>query len=345
MAAICTRLCRHLPLRHPMSKESLPEMHYMSEHERVKVHPAVICCISIASVPSNFPFNLPLSADRQYRGPRFTIGWLEFQSPDQPDPDVARPGDVWVQLPSGNRKARVYVCYSTKGKVWSPWAGNNVSLAARGSVPTHPFLNDHPQRKFYLIFNGSQFIWANPKAISNIMHANRQLSKMSPAEAAIKWLKETGVGRTSASPVETDVHSTSVQQVNRKRAHPDQSEPPGDLVSEPAEKKTRDNPSFQQTNETSPNARPVVILQLPYQRPQVQGGAASAAQPRVTHKALEQQTLHMRIPSASFGVSNCDPFQDNYFVAHFILQYPSVAMPTFAAAARSCAMKQQLRRC
>ena len=294
-----------------MSKESLPEMHYISERERVQVHPAIVHCISIASIPSNFPFNAPLSADRQYRGPRFTIGWLEFQSPEQPDPDVARPGDVWVQLPSGHRKARVYACYDPKGKDWSPWAGNNVSPGARGSVPTHPFLNDHAQRKFYLIFNGSQFTWANPKAISNIMHANRQLSKMGPAEAAIKWLKETGVGRTSSAPVETDIRSTSVLQVNRKRAHPDQSNPPGDLASEPAEKKTRDNPSLQQTKETSPTARSGVVLRLPYRRSQVQGGAAGAAQPRVTDKALEQPTLQMRIPSASFGASNCDPFQDN----------------------------------
>ena len=242
-----------------MSNESLPEMHYITERERVQIHPAVVRCISIPSIPSEFPFNAPISAERKYRGPRFTIGWLEFQSPEQPDPEVARPGDVWIQLPSGHRKARVYACYNPEGKDWSPWAGNNVSLGGRGSTPMHPFLNDHAQRKFYLVFNGSEFTWSNPKAVSIIMHTYPQIYTMGPAEAVIKWLKVTGVGRTSPTPVEDVVRSTSVPLAHRKRPRPDQSEPPGDSTSAPPAKKPRDSPSRQQP-ESSPDLSVAVKL-------------------------------------------------------------------------------------
>ena len=234
-----------------MSNESLPEMHYISERERVHIYPAIVRCISIPSIPSDFPFNAPISAERQYRGPRFTIGWLEFQSPDHPDPEVARPGDVWIQLPSGHRKARVYICYNPKGKDWSPWAGNNLSLGGRGSTPMHPFLNDHAQRRFYLVFNGSEFTWSNPKAVSIVMHAYPEISRLGPAEAVIKWLEVTGVGRTSPAPDEKVSRLTSVPMVNRKRALPDQREPLGDSASAPPAKKARDNPSRQQPEPSS----------------------------------------------------------------------------------------------
>ena len=234
-----------------MSNVSLPEMHYISERERVHIHPSIVRCISIPSIPSDFPFNAPISAERQYRGPRFTIGWLEFQSPDQPDPEVARPGDVWIQLPSGHRKARVYICYSPKGKDWSPWAGNNLSLGGQGSTPTHPFLNDHAQRKFYLVFNGSEFTWSNPKAVSIVMHAHPEIFRMGPAEAVIKWLEVTGMERTSPVPVEKVGRSTSVPMVNRKRALPDQREPLDESASAPPAKKPRDNPSRQQREPSS----------------------------------------------------------------------------------------------
>src|SRR6266702_68167 len=226
-----------------MSNPSLPDMPYLTEPERAQLHPAVVRSISIPSIPPTFPFNTPISDERRHRGPRFIIGWFEFQSPEQPDPEVARPGDVWIQLPSGHRKARVYACYSPEGKDWSPWAGNNVPLGGRGTsnlnAPMHPLLNDHAQRKFFLVFNGSQFIWANPKAVSVIWHTNPQIGLIGPAEAVIKWLKVTGVGQASPPAVEEDVHSASAPLNGRKHAHPDQSGSPGDSASAPPEKKPK----------------------------------------------------------------------------------------------------------
>ena len=222
-----------------MSNPALPAMHYVTEPERAQVHPAVIRSISIPSIPPDFPFNIPISEQRRNRGPRFIIGWLEFQSPEQPDPEVARPGDVWIQLPSGHRKARVYACYNAQGKDWSPWAGNNVTLGGRGNTPMHPFLNDHAQRRFFLVFNGSEFTWSNPKGVSIVFHTNPQMGTIGPAEAVIKWLKVTGVGRTSPATIEGVVRSTSAPLDSRKHAHPDHVESPGDSASAPPAKKPK----------------------------------------------------------------------------------------------------------
>ncbi|KAF8469796.1 hypothetical protein DFH94DRAFT_217345 [Russula ochroleuca] len=178
----------------------LPEMHYITEPERAQLYPAIIRVSSIPSIPSTFPFKVPQSPPRT-RGPRYTIGWLEFQSPEQPDPDVARPGDVWIQLPIGHRKARVYACYARDGKDWSPWVGNAATvLSDRTLVRTHPFLtSDHAQRRFYLVFNGHEFTWANIKAISNVQHHHAHTARMGPAEAVTKWLGVSG-NRGSHSP-------------------------------------------------------------------------------------------------------------------------------------------------
>ncbi|KAH9058071.1 hypothetical protein EDB87DRAFT_1628025 [Lactarius vividus] len=235
------------------SKPSLPDMHYLTEPERAQVHPAVVRTISIPSIPPDFPFNTPISDERRHRGPRFIIGWLEFQSPEQPDPEVARPGDVWIQLPSGHRKARVYACYNPEGKDWLPWAGNHIPTGGRGdtgNTPIHPFLNDHAQRKFFLVFNGTQFTWANPKGVSIILHTSPQIGTIGPAEAVIKWLKVTGVGRSSPTDDEEEEgHSTSAPLNSRKHAHPDHS--PGDSASAPPEKKAKRGSS--QWHQSSPD--------------------------------------------------------------------------------------------
>ena len=228
----------------------LPDMHYITERDRAQIHPAVVRSISIPSIPSGFPFKAPISKQHRTRGPRFTIGWLEFQSPEQPDPEVARPGDVWIQLPSGHRKARVYACYKTEGKDWSPWSGNSVSLGRRGNTPMHPYLNDHAQCKFYLVFNGSEFTWSNPKAVSVIMHSYPQIYTMGPAEAVIKWLKVTGVGRTSPVPVQRErekaVRSTSAPLDNsRKRTRAELTETRTDTASAPPAKKPKHSSSHQ----------------------------------------------------------------------------------------------------
>jgi len=175
-----------------MARHPLPEMHYITESERAQLYPAIIRVSSIPSIPSTFPFAVPQSPPRN-RGPRYTIGWLEFQSPEQPDPDVARPGDVWIQLPIGHRKARVYVCYASDGNDWSPWVGNAATvLYDRTLVRTHPFLNsDHAQSRFYLVFNGHEFTWANIKAISIIQYQYAHIARMGPADTVAKWLEES----------------------------------------------------------------------------------------------------------------------------------------------------------
>jgi hypothetical protein len=176
-----------------MAPRRPPEMHYITEPERAQLYPAIIRVSSIPSIPSTFPFRVHESPPRN-RGPRYTIGWLEFQSPDQPDPDVARPGDVWIQLPIGHRKARVYVCYDRDGQDWSPWVGNAATvLSDRTLVHTHPFLHsDHAQRRFYLVFNGREFTWANIKAISNVQHHHAHIARMGPADTVAKWLQVSG---------------------------------------------------------------------------------------------------------------------------------------------------------
>ena len=176
-----------------MARHRLPEMHYVTEPERAQLYPAIIRVSSIPSIPSTFPFAVPQSPPRN-RGPRYTIGWLEFQSPEQPDPDVARPGDVWIQLPIGHRKARVYACYARDGNDWSPWVGNAATvLSDRTLVRTHPFLNsDHAQRRFYLVFNGHEYTWANIKALSIIQHQYPLIATMGPADTVAKWLEVSG---------------------------------------------------------------------------------------------------------------------------------------------------------
>jgi hypothetical protein len=177
-----------MPQRH-----RFPEMHYITEPERAQLYPAIIRVASIPSIPPTFPFLVPQSPPRN-RGPRYTIGWLEFQSPEQPDPDVARPGDVWIQLPIGHRKARVYGCYARDGNDWSPWVGNAATvLSDRTLVRTHPFLNsDHAQRRFYLVFNGHEYTWANIKALSIIQHQYAHIARMGPADTVAKWLEVSG---------------------------------------------------------------------------------------------------------------------------------------------------------
>ena len=176
-----------------MARQRLPEMHYITEPERAQLYPAIIRVTSIPSIPSIFPFAVPQSPPRN-RGPRYTIGWLEFQSPEQPDPDVARPGDIWIQLPIGHRKARVYACYARDGNDWTPWVGNAATvLSDRTLVRTHPFLNsDHAQRRFYLLFNGHEYTWANIKAISIIHHQHTHIARMGPADTVAKWLEMSG---------------------------------------------------------------------------------------------------------------------------------------------------------
>jgi hypothetical protein len=180
-------------LTYAMARHHLPEMHYITEPERAQLYPAIIRVSSIPSIPSTFPFAVPQSPPRN-RGPRYTIGWLEFQSPEQPDPDVARPGDVWIQLPIGHRKARVYACYARDGNDWSPWVGNAATvLSDRTLVRTHPFLNsDHAQRRFYLVFNGHEYTWANIKAISIIQHQYAHIARMDAADTVAKWLEVSG---------------------------------------------------------------------------------------------------------------------------------------------------------
>jgi hypothetical protein len=251
-------------------------MHYITEPERAQLYPAIIRVSSIPSIPSTFPFKVPQSPPRT-RGPRYTIGWLEFQSPEQPDPEVARPGDVWIQLPIGHRKARVYACYARDGNDWSPWVGNSATvLTDRTLVRTHPFLgSDHAQRRFYLVFNGREFTWANIKAISNVQHHHSHTARMGPAEAVSKWLGVSGnrgaLGPRKAKEERSTSAATGISAAkdkhaavsappipNRKRGRPPvNSTAATESASAPPAKKRKRTPSEQTPSapETSPLVR------------------------------------------------------------------------------------------
>ncbi|KAI9508989.1 hypothetical protein F5148DRAFT_1191320 [Russula earlei] len=232
-----------------MTSQDLPEMHYITEPERAQVHPAVVRIGSIPSIPSAFPFQVPQSIPKA-RGPRYTIGWLEFQSPEQPDPDVARPGDVWIQLPLGHRKARVYACYARNGNDWSPWVGNDATTGDRSLVRTHPFLNsEHAQRKFYLIFNGHEFTWANVKVISNIRQHHSHIARMGPADAVAKWLEVSGrrgghrkAKEDRSAEIDKATHTFSAPPPNRKHARSEANGTAAESASAPPVKKPKYTP-------------------------------------------------------------------------------------------------------
>lgn len=149
----------------------------------------------------------------------------------------------------------------------------------------HPFLNEHSQRKFYLVFNGAEFTWANPKAVSVIMHNLPHIFSMGPAEAVVKWLKVTGVGRTSPASVENVVRSTSAPLDSRKRAHPDHSDSPGNSASAPPAKKPKNNASHQPA---SPPDRSLAVKLGAY--------AKAGATQQGWIMSIDDMPLHMPFP-------------------------------------------------
>ena len=246
-----------------MASQHLPPMHYITEPGRAQLYPAIVRVSSIPSIPSTFPFKVPQSPPRA-RGPRYTIGWLEFQSAEPPDPEVARPGDVWIQLPLGHRKARIYACYARDGKDWSPWVGNAASMGDRTLVRTHPFLDsDHAQRRFYLVFNGSEFTWANIKAISNIQHHHSHVSRMGPADAVAKWLEVSGkrgnprkakeVHAPERSPSRQDAHTASAPPPSRKHPRGESKGTVAESASAPPTKKPKHTPREQPPGPSEPS--------------------------------------------------------------------------------------------
>jgi hypothetical protein len=246
-----------------MTPQGLPDMHYITEPQRAQLYPAVTRIHTIPSIPSTFPFKAPQTPPRA-RGPRYTIGWLEFHSPEQPDPEVARPGDVWIQLPLGHRKARVYACYTREGRDWSPWVGNAASMGDRSLIRTHPFLNsDHAQRRFYLVFNGCEFLWANIKIISNIEHHSSQIAKMGPADAVAKWLEVSGkranprktkeISTPDKNTDEQDARPLSAPPVNRKHARFEINGAPGESASAPPAKRQKSLPRDQAPSPSDPS--------------------------------------------------------------------------------------------
>ncbi|KAI0259443.1 hypothetical protein BC834DRAFT_974250 [Gloeopeniophorella convolvens] len=200
-----------------MALPSLPDMHYLSEPQRAHVYPAVARTTTVPSLPDDFAFNAPKVVWRA-RGPRYIIGWLEFRTTEEPDPEVARPGDVWIQLPVGNRKARVYVCYASDGKEWTPWPGNAVSIADRAAARRHPLVSaDHVQRKFFLAYNGRDFTWVNGKGLSDIQHGMASVAKMGPADSVAKWIALTAHRERAEESDNDATHATSAPLPSRKR--------------------------------------------------------------------------------------------------------------------------------
>ncbi|KAI0058147.1 hypothetical protein BV25DRAFT_1294904 [Artomyces pyxidatus] len=146
------------------------EQPYISEGHRAISHSPTI--IGIARTSKMPRAALPPSSPYLYHPcpstkPRVFVGWLEFHSSNPPDPEFARPGDVWIQLGQGGENNRVFVCYAPEGRSWTEWEGNRAVQIEKSPAYFHPFLSTNGMSSkrvtdhFYLIFTGTAFLWAD----------------------------------------------------------------------------------------------------------------------------------------------------------------------------------------
>ncbi|KAI0259444.1 hypothetical protein BC834DRAFT_630633 [Gloeopeniophorella convolvens] len=192
-------------------RPDLPGMHYLTDNggaRRISEN-VVARTVSVPTLPPDFPFAAPSVAS----GQRYVIGWLEFCSSDEPDPEVARPGDVWIQLPSESRadSGRVFVCYAAAGRAWTVWEGDAAAQAYSPSVGVHPLLiparqtrgGQNRARQYRLVFDGSDFTWVNgkrlaalgaqwrsgaiPAAAARMAQCPGPAAFLTPAEAVVEW--------------------------------------------------------------------------------------------------------------------------------------------------------------
>ena len=115
------------------SSLDLPSFHYMSERDRLNRHSATKRTIVLTSLPERCPYRARSSPKNSKK---LELGWLEFHSPEPPDPEVARPGYVWIQIPldfdptsrspdpDAASVRRLFLCYGPEGRQWTEWEGN-----------------------------------------------------------------------------------------------------------------------------------------------------------------------------------------------------------------------------
>ncbi|KAI9461877.1 hypothetical protein F5148DRAFT_1214572 [Russula earlei] len=152
----------------------LPFFHYMTERERINRYSAIKRTTVLASLPGRCPYRARSSPKNSKK---LELGWLEFHSPEPPDPQVARPGDVWIQIPlnfdptAGTPDpsvCRLFVCYSAEGRQWTEWEGDERVHSNVPPVGIHPLVSPalwdgttKRDAQFYLAFTGSEFTWVN----------------------------------------------------------------------------------------------------------------------------------------------------------------------------------------
>ena len=150
----------------------LPYFHYMTERDRINRYSAVKRTTVLASLPERCPYRARSSPKNPKK---LELGWLEFHSPEPPDPEVARPGDVWIQIPLNfdpttytpdASVCRLFVCYSAQGRQWTEWEGDQRVHANDPPVGIHPLASPaiwdgttKRDAQFYLAFTGTEFTW------------------------------------------------------------------------------------------------------------------------------------------------------------------------------------------
>lgn len=159
------------------SPSDLPYFHYMSERDRLNRHSAIKRTTVLASLPERCPYRARSSPKNSKK---LELGWLEFHSPEPPDPQVARPGDVWIQIPldfdptarspdaDTPSVCRLFVCYSVEGRQWTEWEGDERVHTNDPPVGLHPLASPamwggttERDAQFYLAFTGSDFTWVS----------------------------------------------------------------------------------------------------------------------------------------------------------------------------------------
>lgn len=159
------------------SSSDLPSFHYMSERDRLNRHSAIKRTTVLASLPERCPYRARSSPKNSKK---LELGWLEFHSPEPPDPDVARPGDVWMQIPLDfdptarspdadiPSVCRLFVCYSAEGRQWTEWEGDERVHTNDPPVGVHPLASPamwggttERDAQFYLAFTGRDFTWVS----------------------------------------------------------------------------------------------------------------------------------------------------------------------------------------
>ena len=205
------------------SPSDLPYFHYMSERDRLNRHSAIKRTTVLASLPERCPYRARSSPKNSKK---LELGWLEFHSSEPPDPDVARPGDVWIQIPLDfdptaatpdaappAHLCRLFVCYSVEGRQWSEWEGDERVHTDDPPVGVHPLASPSMwggttkrDAQFYLAFTGSEFTWVSGMRLTVIAgqwrlgrlpgdwmkrliakHSIDGIPFLSPAEAIAAW--------------------------------------------------------------------------------------------------------------------------------------------------------------